>query len=251
MSTLKLSGKNAIVTGGSRGIGKGVVLTLATNGADIAFNHYRDNDRAAATVKEVEALGRKAFCAECDVSSPAAVRDFYAKAVAALGQIDILVNNAGHNITEAFEDISEESYDRMIDVHVKGTFFMTQSVYRDMKKRGAGRIINVTSQLAYKGAGTLTHYCAAKGANATFTRALALECAGTGILVNAVAPGVTNTDLLTPLATALLDTLKQAIPLHRFADVDEITPAVLLLASPEGSFFHGTCISPNGGEVML
>ena len=162
-----------------------------------------------------------------------------------------MVNNAGHNITENFEEISEESFDRMLNVHVKGTFFMTQAVYKDMKKRGAGRIINITSQLAYKGAGTLTHYCAAKGANTTFTRALALECAGTGVLVNAVAPGVTNTDLLTPLADELLDTLKKAIPLNRFAEVDEIAPAVLLLASPEGSFFHGSCISPNGGEVMF
>ena len=139
----------------------------------------------------------------------------------------------------------------MVDVHLKGTFFFTQTVYKDMKKRGSGRIINVTSQLAYKGAPLLTHYCAAKGANATFTKALALECAGTGVLVNSVAPGVTHTDLLTPLADELLDNLKAAIPLDRFAEVDEITPAVALLASPEGSFFHGTCISPNGGEVMF
>ena len=120
-----------------------------------------------------------------------------------------------------------------------------------MKLQGSGRIINITSQLAYKGAGTLTHYCAAKGANTTFTRALALECAGTGVLVNAVAPGVTNTDLLTPLSDELLDTLKAAIPLDRFAEVEEIAPAVAFLASPEGSFFHGSCISPNGGEVMF
>ena len=105
-----------------------------------------------------------------------------------------------------------------------------------MKARGSGRIINITSQLAYKGAPTLTHYCAAKGANATFTRALALESAGTGVLVNAVAPGVTNTDLLTPLADELLANLKAAIPLDRFAEVDEISPAVVLLASDEGSF---------------
>jgi len=171
--------------------------------------------------------------------------------VAALGDIGILVNNAGHNVTETFEDITEESFDRMHGVHVKGTFFMTQAVYRDMKARGEGRIINVTSQLGYKGAGLLTHYGSAKGANVTFTRSLALECAGTEVLVNAVAPGVTNTDLLTPLAAEVLDTLKAAIPLGRFAEVEEITPAVLLLASPEGSFFHGTAISPNGGEVML
>lgn len=251
MTSNKLAGKVALVSGGSRGIGRGIALALAAEGADIAFCHYRDDDRAAETSAAIEKLGRKAYAAECDVSSVDSIKKFYAAAKAAVGEIDILVNNAGHNITEAFEDISEESFDRMMDVHVKGTFFMAQTVYRDMKKRGEGRIINITSQLAYKGAPTLTHYCAAKGANTTFTRALALECAGTGVMVNAVAPGVTNTDLLTPLSDELLDTLKAAIPLGRFAEVDEIAPAAVLLASPEGGFFHGTCISPNGGEVML
>lgn len=251
MTTQRLSGKNAIVSGGSRGIGRGIALALAAEGANVAFCHFRDDAKAIETVKAIEALGRKAYAAECDVSSVSAIHDFYANAKAALGDIDILVNNAGHNTTEPFEEISEASFDRMLDVHVKGTFFMAQSVYRDMVKRGSGRIINITSQLAYKGAPTLTHYCAAKGANATLTRALALESAGTGVLVNAVAPGVTNTDLLTPLADELLDTLKAAIPLDRFAEVEEIAPAVVLLATPEGSFFHGSCISPNGGEVMF
>ena len=245
-----LAGKNAIVTGGSRGIGRGIAISLASRGANVAFCHYNDDAKAAQTVTELQDYGVSSYTASCDVSAVDEINSFYKASVTELGQIDILVNNAGHNITENFEDISEQSFDRMISVHQKGTFFMTQAVYRDMKKRGEGRIINVTSQLAYKGAPTLTHYCAAKGANATFTRALALECAGTGILVNAVAPGVTNTDLLTPLADELLDTLKAAIPLNRFADVDEIAPAVAFLAGPEGSFFHGTCISPNGGEVM-
>ena len=247
----RLAGKKAIVSGGSRGIGRGIALTLAAEGADVAFCHYNDDAKASETVADLEALGRKGFALGCDVSSTAEISEFYKAAVNAIGDIDILVNNAGHNITENFEDISEESFERMLHVHVKGTFFMTQAVYKDMKRRGSGRIINITSQLAYKGAGMLTHYCAAKGANTTFTRALALECAGTGILVNAVAPGVTNTDLLTPLDDELLDTLKAAIPLNRFAEVDEIAPAVALLASPEGSFFHGSCISPNGGEVMF
>jgi len=251
MSSKKLSGQVAIVSGGSRGIGQGIGLALAALGADIAFCHYRDDEKAKETVAAIEALGQKCFAAECDVSSVSQIQQFYDKAKSALGEVHILVNNAGHNITENFEDISEDSFERMLHVHVKGTFFMSQTVYKDMKRRGKGRIINITSQLAYKGAPTLTHYAAAKGANATFTRALALECADTGILVNAVAPGVTNTDLLTPLADELLDTLKAAIPLNRFAEVNEIAPAVAFLASPEGSFFHGSCISPNGGEVMF
>jgi 3-oxoacyl-[acyl-carrier protein] reductase len=251
MSQGKLTGKTAVVSGGSRGIGQGIALALAHEGADIAFCHFRDGDKAAETKAQIEAMGRKCMEADCDVSDVAAVSNFYASAKAALGEVDILVNNAGHNITENFEDISEESFDRMLNVHVKGTFFMAQAAYRDMKARGEGRIINITSQLAYKGAPTLTHYCAAKGANATLTKALALESADTGVLVNAVAPGVTNTDLLTPLSTELLDTLKAAIPLGRFAEVSEIAPAVVFLASDAGNFFHGSCISPNGGEVMF
>ena len=251
MSEQKLAGSTAIVTGGSRGIGRAIAVLFAEHGADIAFNHFNDETRAGETASEIEKLGRRVHHAHCDVSSVEEIQAFYAECVDALGDVDILVNNAGHNVTQEFEDITEADHDRMHGVHVKGTFFMTQVAFRDMKARGHGRIINVTSQLAYKGAGLLTHYASAKGANMTFTRALALECAGTGVLVNAVAPGVTNTDLLTPLADELLDALKATIPLGRFAEVDEIAPAALLLASPEGSFFHGTCISPNGGEVML
>ena len=243
-----LKGKTAIVTGSTSGIGLGLVRGLAEAGADVVLNSFTDTPQDHAMADAIAAEFKvSARYVSADMRDGDACRQL----IGDVGRCDILVNNAGHNITENFEDISEESFDRMISVHQKGTFFMTQAVYKDMKTRGDGRIINVTSQLAYKGAPTLTHYCAAKGANATFTRALALECAGTGILVNAVAPGVTNTDLLTPLADELLNTLKSAIPLNRFADVDEIAPAVAFLAGPEGSFFHGTCISPNGGEVML
>lgn len=160
----------------------------------------------------------------------------------ALGDIGFLVNNADHNITQNFTDITEAVHDRMFDVHVKGTLFMTQAVFRDMGPwRGPDHQHHLPARL--QGAGLLTHHASAKGAD-TFTRALALKRAGTDVLVNAVAPGVTNTDLLTPLADELLDNLKAAIPLGRFAEVDEIAPAALLLASPEGSFFHGTCTSP-------
>ena len=249
-SIFNLDGKVALVTGGGSGLGASIALTLSKSGAKVALAARR-KDKLRETEDLIKESGGIAEIYDLDVSDENNVKSCLNSIITSMGEIDILVNNAGHNITENFEDISEESFERMLNVHVKGTFFMTQAVYRDMIKRGSGRIINITSQLAYKGAPTLTHYCAAKGANTTFTRALALECAGTGVLVNAVAPGVTNTDLLTPLADEMLDTLKAAIPLNRFAEVDEIAPAVAFLASPEGSFFHGSCISPNGGEVMF
>ena len=245
-----LSGKTALITGSSKGLGLSIAKALFNSGATIILNG-RNPEALDLASQEINPKERIIYKYPFDVTNVEDVNDNITKIKEKIGTIDILVNNAGHNITENFQDISEESFDRMLNVHVKGTFFMTQAVYRDMIKRGNGRIINITSQLAYKGAGELTHYCAAKGANTTFTRALALECAGTGVLVNAVAPGVTNTDLLTPLSDNLLDTLKAAIPLNRFAEVDEIAPAVAFLASPEGSFFHGSCISPNGGEVMF
>ena len=242
-----LTGKVALVTGASGGIGEAVACALHAQGAKVVLHGTRAEKLELLQQK----LGDRAFRLAVDLCDRDKVAGLIEAATALAGPVSILVNNAGHNITESFEDISEESFDRMIDVHVKGTFFMTQSAYRDMKRRGQGRIINITSQLAYKGAPKMAHYCAAKGANTTFTRALALECGDTGVLVNAVAPGVTHTDLLTPLADEVLDTLKAAIPLNRFAEVDEIAPAVALLASTAGSFFHGSCISPNGGEVMF
>lgn len=131
MTEQKLAGKNAIVTGGSRGIGKAIAVLLAAHGADIAFNHVDDEDRAKETAAEIEALGRRTHHAHCDVSSIPDIRAFYADAVGALGDIGILVNNAGHNVTQNFTDITEADHDRMFGVHVKGTFFMTQAVYRD------------------------------------------------------------------------------------------------------------------------
>ena len=194
----RLQKKVAVITGGASGIGEGIVRRFCAEGAQVIL---ADVDEANGSRVAAEC---GAHFALLDVSSPEGWRSLAHTVRDDHRQLDILVNNAGHNITENFEDISEGSFERMLDVHVKGTFFFTQAVYKDMKARGSGRIINITSQLAYKGAPTLTHYCAAKGANATFTRALALESAGTGVLVNAVAPGVTNTDLLTPLADELL-----------------------------------------------
>lgn len=125
----KLEGKVAIVSGGSRGIGRGIALTLASMGANIAFCHFRDDEKAKETVSSIEALGRKCYASECDVSSVSNINNFYSEAVKSLGDVDILVNNAGHNVTEVFEEISEESFERMLNVHVKGTFFYDPSCF--------------------------------------------------------------------------------------------------------------------------
>jgi 3-oxoacyl-[acyl-carrier protein] reductase len=241
-----LSGKRALVTGGSRGIGRATALAFAEAGADIAFCHLDDAEAAEETAARIRALGRTAVHASLDVSDISAARAF----VASLPPIDILFNNAGSNIRRPFEDVTEEDYDRVVDVHLKGMFFMAQAVYRGMLARGSGCIINVASQLGIKGAPDCAPYCAAKAGIAGFTRALAWEAAPRGIRVNAIAPGPIDTDLVRRNPRDWQERFKARLPVGRFGTPDEIAATVLLLAGPQGGFYVGATLSPNGGDVM-
>ena len=247
----KLAGKTALVTGGSRGIGGAIAVAFAEAGADVAFCHLGDGENAVRTAARIAELGRPCHVAECDVSDIPAARDMIAAAEASLGPIDILVNNAGINVNCAFEDITEAEFDQMMNVHFRGTFFITQACYRGMAQRGWGRIINMASQLVSKGAVNLTHYCAAKGAIAAFTRALAWEAAPKGVLVNAIAPGPVDTVLLKNLTREWRDAKRAELPIGRFATPEEIAPTAVLLASDGGSYYVGATLMPAGGDVMI
>jgi 3-oxoacyl-[acyl-carrier protein] reductase len=247
----RLEGRTALVTGGSRGIGAAIVRAFASEGCDIAFNYLRDENSALEVVAQVRECGRVGFAAACDVADAAAVASFVDAARRALGHIDIVVNNAGISGETAFEDITLAAFDRMIAVHLRGTFLITQLCYPEMRKRGFGRIINVTSQLAYKGAPGLVHYCAAKAGLIGFTRALAHEAAAFGVLVNAIAPGPVDTDLMAFLSEEWKAAKRRQLPLGRFGRPEEIAPTAVLLASDDGAFFVGQTLSPNGGDVML
>ena len=169
-----LHGKIAYITGGSRGIGRAIALAFAEAGADIAICHLGDAEQAATLVQAVAARGRRAFQMEADVADPAATRAFADSAEAALGRpCEILVNNAGINLRGPFEALTEETFDRVMDVHVKGMVFMARAVYPGMVARGRGRIINIASQLAFKGGPDIVPYVTAKAAIVGFTRALA------------------------------------------------------------------------------
>ncbi len=247
---MKLAGQVALITGGSRGIGRATTLAFAAEGADVAFCHLDDGAKAEETANEIRALGRRAMHRSLDVVDIAATRAFAQEAAAALGPIDILFNNAGMNIRKRFEDYTEADYDRILDVHMKGMFFMAQAVYPAMAARGRGCIINVASQRGLKGAVNSAPYCAAKAAIIGFTRALACEATAKGVRVNAVAPGPIVTDLTATMAPADRQAFIDALPVHRFGRPEEIAATALLLAGPDGGFYVGATLSPNGGDVM-
>jgi len=246
-----LKGQVAIITGASRGIGRAIALLFAREGADIAFCHLNDEAGAAEVVAGIEALGRGAFQRGLDVADLPALRGFIAEAQSALGPCDILVNNAGLNLRGPIETITEAMFDRVLDVHVKASFFAAQAVWEGMAARGRGRIITTASQLGFKGAANIVPYCTAKAALIGFTRALAHEGAPKGILVNAIAPGPVRSDLTAQLGPDWAAATGAKLPIGRIGEPEEIAAAALLLASsPGGDFFVGATLSPNGGDIM-
>jgi 3-oxoacyl-[acyl-carrier protein] reductase len=247
---MKLAGKIALVTGGSRGIGRATALAFAAEGADIAFCHLDDGEKAEQTAAEIIAHGRRAMHRPLDVSDVKAGHDFAAEVARDFGPIDILFNNAGMNIRKPFEAYSEAEFDRIIAVHLKGMFFMAQAVYPAMVARGQGCIINVASQRGLKGAVNSAPYSAAKAAIMGFTRALAWEATPKGVRVNAIAPGPIVTDLTSTMTPEDRQAFIDALPVGRFGRPEEIAATALLLAGPDGGFYVGATLSPNGGDVM-
>ncbi|HEY0419548.1 MAG TPA: SDR family NAD(P)-dependent oxidoreductase [Acetobacteraceae bacterium] len=247
---MKLLNQIALITGGSRGIGRATALLFAREGADVAFCHLNDEAGAEATAAEIKALGRRVMHRSVDVADIRATRSFAADAVATLGPVDILFNNAGMNIRKPFVDYTEDDFDRIVDVHLKGMFFMAQAVFPAMIARGSGCIINVASQRALKGAVNSAPYSAAKAGIIGLTRALSWEAAPKGVRVNAIAPGPIDTDLTATMDAADRQAFIDALPVGRFGRVEEIAATALLLAGPDGGFYVGATLSPNGGDVM-
>lgn len=246
-----LGGRYALVTGASSGIGAGVAAALAANGASVWVNHPDASTANAAgeVVDGIKEAGGRATAIQADVSSEAEVASMFA-AVAADG-LDILCNNAGIAHASPVEEMAVSDFDRLMAVHVRGTFLCTRAALKLMYPRNRGRIINTASQLAYIGAPGFSHYTAAKGAILSFTRSLALEIGDRGITANCVAPGATMTPILADVPEEMLEGIRLNIPAGRIAEVDDIVGAYLFLASDAAGHFRGQCLSPNGGDAFL
>ncbi|MGH7118057.1 MAG: SDR family NAD(P)-dependent oxidoreductase [Acetobacteraceae bacterium] len=246
----KLAGNKAVVTGGARGIGRAIALLFAREGADIAI-FDRDAKGAEAAAAEIRSLGRSALVVLVDVGAENEVADGFRKVARELGEADILVNCAGLDTNSRVVDMPTEMWDEMIRVHLRGTFLCTRAALAGMLRRRRGRIVNISSQLAHKGAAEMAHYAAAKAAIIGFTRSLAYEVAEHNVTVNAIAPGPVDTELWRKIPEHWRKQKLAEIPLHRPATVEEIAPTALLLASADGGYYLGATLNPNGGDVMV
>ena len=248
---MSLDGKNAIVTGGASGIGRAISLRLARDGANVAILDL-DAAGAARVAGEVGQLGRRSVAAIVDVADARSVGEGVASARRELGAISILVNDAGIGEIAPLANMTEGQWDRMIGVHLKGTFNCTRAVIGEMIAAGEGRIINISSVAGLAGAVGFVHYSAAKAGVLGFTKALAQEVAATGVTVNAIAPGLIDTPILgkAGLADDLVKKIVERMPVRRIGRPDDIAGACAYLASEDAAFVTGQVVSPNGGSWM-
>ncbi|MDR5651527.1 SDR family NAD(P)-dependent oxidoreductase [Ruixingdingia sedimenti] len=237
----------AIVTGAGSGIGRAIVQKLAGQGYNVLVNDY--NPAAAEAVATEARSGARAIGG--DVSNPDDVAAMVAAAEGAFGPVTHLVNCAGHVHQARFTDLEVADFDRMIAVHLRGTFLCTRAVLPGMVARGAGCVVNIASQLGQIGGVELVHYSAAKAGIIGLTKALAREVSGQGVRVNAVAPGPINTPLVRSLSPEWQAAKAAELPLGRFGEPEEVAEAVAFLCSPAASLFVGQTLGPNSGDVML
>ena len=241
----KLSGKVALVTGGSRGIGAAIAKRLAADGGTVAITYTKGGDAAASVIKEIERAGGKAISIQADAADAGAVRAAVEKTVATFGRLDILVNNAGTAIPKPFEEATFEEMDRVIDINLRGVFVATQAALKHLPE--GGRIITIGSAVGERVLTPgLVPYAATKGAVKIFTQGLAREVGSRGITVNNIQPGPIDTDL-NPATSEWAVPQKAVTALNRYGHVDDIAAMVAFVAGPEAAYVTGAKLTVDGG----
>lgn len=247
---IDFTNKVAIVTGGSRGIGKAIAKKLALFKANIIINYTSNEEEALKTKAEIEELGVKTIVVKCDVSKSDEVEGMINTAIEEFGQIDILVNNAGITRDGLLMRMKEDDFDRVIDINLKGVFNCTKAVTKPMMKKRCGKIINISSVVGLIGNPGQANYCAAKAGVIGLTKSTARELASRNISVNAIAPGFINTDMTNVLSEDLKNSMLNNIPQSRFGESEDVANAVVFLASDMSNYITGQVINVDGGMVM-
>jgi len=242
-----LDGRTCIVTGASRGIGRGIAVELGSHGADVAVN-YRSSEREAHDVVDtIEDLGGSAVPAQGDVADRAEVEAMCEQVNDAFGPVDVLVNNAGITIDKTFENMEPEDWERVMQVNLGGVFNCTHCLFDDLRESKQGRLINISSVVGQQGNYGQANYATTKSGLFGFTRTIALEMARSGSTANCVAPGFVETDMLEEVPERVRNKILERIPLDRFATVDDVSGIVRFLASDKSSYMTGQILGVNGG----
>ena len=246
---MELSGNVALVTGGAQGIGRAIALLLARHGADVAVSDI-NLEKAGETAKEIEALGQRAMAVRGNVANGEDVERMVQAVMERFDRIDILVNNAGIARDKLILRMTEEDWNAVIDVNLKGTFFCTKAVVRHMSKQRKGKIVNIASVVGEMGNAGQANYSASKAGVIGFTKTMAREFAQRGINVNAIAPGYIETPMTDAIPEKAKEELKRMIPMERLGKPEDVAEAVLFLVSEASSYITGQVLNVNGGIYM-
>ena len=247
---MKLTGRTALVTGGSRGIGRAIALALAEEGADVAVNYVSSETTARDVVAQITKAGRRAILAQADVSDFPDTFRMAQDVLREFGHLDILVNNAGINSDKTFVKMDHASWRKVLAINLDGVFNCTKVFVDQMLKNNYGRVVNITSVIGQIGNFGQANYAASKAGVAAFTKSLAKELAGKGVTVNAVAPGFIETEMVESIPEKVRNRLLDQIPLRRFGSAEEVARAVVYLVSSDGDYITGAEVSINGGLLM-
>ena len=249
---MRLAEKVVLVTGSSRGIGREIAMAMAREGADVIINYSRSKDAATEAVKEIEKLGRRALAVQASVAERSQVEQLIGSAVEKFGRLDVLVNNAGGFPIKPFAAVTDEEWDEVMRLDLKSVFLCSQAALASMRGQRSGAIINIASVSGLVGAVSMVPYSAAKGGVIAFSKALAREVAPIGITVNAIAPGIIETDTALNVfpETALKAYTTYQVPLGRLGRPEDVVGLTVFLASDESGYITGQVYAVDGGYTM-